>query len=390
MAAVDPRAAYPGSPSTAAPPNPVDLARYAQATIARSIQEELDPSDRLIAMSAESKLMQHARYGFWLGTFAGGMFAFRSRFTAGRDAVRAGQLPRLFFPSAQAGPGSFQARQEAAKKAAAEATKSGAAKSGEQQAEDAASQAMRQGRAVFFGKAIAYGILGSVIGTQVGVWTGKSAANKILEESGRKDAIERGTQRGIARAADEIAKRTGKRIDTSRAGRVIPGAGEPGSSRESSFDGSGSSGDGTGIDYTAPGRELSRDSYGGTVGYSDRAPPQDTFPGSLSDSASAPSASSDASSAASRWDELRRSRAAPPSKWDTLRESNARSRVPPPNAAGPGDQSDEGYDRAERELMANRDSQAERERKRKEFEAMFEREAHGGEAADEMQEKPYR
>lgn len=58
MAAVDPRAAYPGSPSTAAPPNPVDLARYAQATIARSISEELDPSDRLIAMSAESKLMQ--------------------------------------------------------------------------------------------------------------------------------------------------------------------------------------------------------------------------------------------------------------------------------------------------------------------------------------------
>ncbi|GAA5987545.1 hypothetical protein JCM10908_002002 [Rhodotorula pacifica] len=390
MAAVDPRSAYPGSsPSTAAPPNPVDLARYAQATIARSISDELDPSDRLIAMSAESKLMQHARYGFWLGTFAGGLFAFRSRFTAGRDAVRSGQLPRLFFPSAQAGPGSFQARQEAAKKAAAEAIKGGA-KNAEQQAEDAASQAMRQGRAVFFGKAIGYGILGSVIGTQVGVWTGKSAANKILEQSGRKDAIERGTQRGIARAADEIAKRTGKRIDTSRAGRVIPGAGENGARESSSFDGVGQSDSDAGIDYAAPGRELNKDSYGGAVGYSDRAPPQETFPGSLSDSATA-AATSSGSSSASRWDELRRSRAAPPSKWDTLRESNARARVPAGNSGNNGgDQSDDGYDRAERELLANRDSQIEREKKRKEFEAMFEREAKGGEAADDLQEKPYR
>ena len=92
------------------------------------------------------------------------MFAFRSRFSAGRDAVRAGQLPRLFFPSAQAGPGSSQARQEAAKKAAAEAMAKGAKNGGEREAEEAAAQAMRQGRAVFFGKAIAYGILGSVIG----------------------------------------------------------------------------------------------------------------------------------------------------------------------------------------------------------------------------------
>ncbi|TKA55526.1 hypothetical protein B0A53_02702 [Rhodotorula sp. CCFEE 5036] len=372
----------------------IALERIESATIAKSISEELDPSDRLIAMSAESKLMQHARYGFWLGTFAGGMFAFRSRFSAGRDAVRAGQLPRLFFPSAQAGPGSFQARQEAAKKAAAEATAKGAKNGGEQQAEEAAAQAMRQGRAVFFGKAIAYGILGSVIGTQVGVWTGKSAANKILEDSGRKDAIERGTQRGIARAADEIAKRTGRRIDTSRAGRAIPGAGET-RSHDSAFEGVGQPDDGSaGVDYTAPGRELNKDAYGGAVGYSDRAPPQDTFPGSLADSATTSATTSSAADSAhnSRWDELRRSRAAPPSKWDTLRESNARSRIPPSggSASGPDQSSDDGYDRVERELMANRDSASERERKRKEFEAMFEREAHGGEAADELQAKPYR
>lgn len=92
------------------------------------------------------------------------MFAFRSRFTAGRDAVRSGQLPRLFFPSSQTGAGSFQARQEAAKKAAAEAMSAMGGKGGEQKAEEAAAQAMRQGRAIFFGKAIGYGILGSVIG----------------------------------------------------------------------------------------------------------------------------------------------------------------------------------------------------------------------------------
>ena len=70
MAAVDPRSAYPASPSNAAPPNPVDLARYAQATIAKSISEELDPSDRLIAMSAESKLMQVRAPAFSLTVFA--------------------------------------------------------------------------------------------------------------------------------------------------------------------------------------------------------------------------------------------------------------------------------------------------------------------------------
>lgn len=122
------------------------------------------------------------------------------------------------------------------------------------------------------------------------------------------------------------------------------------------------------------------------------APPQETFPGSLSDAATA-NATSSGSSSASRWDELRKSRAAPPSKWDTLRDSNARSRVPPPSSgagASSGSSPDEGYDCAERELMADRDSQAERERRRKEFDALFEREAHGGEAADEIQERPSR
>ena len=126
------------------------------------------------------------------------------------------------------------------------------------------------------------------------------------------------------------------------------------------------------------------------------APPQATFPGSLADSATMSATSTSAADSAhnSRWDELR-SRAAPPSKWDTLRESNARSRIPPSSGAGsavsgPDQSVDDGYDRVERELLANRDSASERERKRREFEAMFEREAHGGEAADEMQEKPYR
>lgn len=61
-----------------------------------------------------------------------------------------------------------------------------------------------------------------------------------------------------------------------------------------------------------------------------------------------------------------------------------------PASASSNGNSDEGYDRAERDLMADRDSQADRDRRRKEFEALFERESQGGEAADEMQEKPYR
>lgn len=65
----------------------------------------------------------------------------------------------------------------------------------------------------------------------------------------------------------------------------------------------------------------------------------------------------------SRWEELRKSRAAPPSSWDQIREANARSALPPKNAG-----------EAEDVRFVSVDKEAER----KEFEEMMERERKGG------------
>ncbi|PRQ77585.1 hypothetical protein AAT19DRAFT_8653 [Rhodotorula toruloides] len=120
MASIDPRAASPAGAPSLPNPSPTDMARLTQATIQRALSQELSPEDRMIARAAEDKLMLHARRGFWLGTLAGALLALRSRWTAGRSGLRAGQLPRLFFPSSESGAGSFRQQMEAARKAAEE------------------------------------------------------------------------------------------------------------------------------------------------------------------------------------------------------------------------------------------------------------------------------
>lgn len=236
--------------------------------------------------------------------------------------------------------------------------------------------------------------------TQIGVWSGKRGASQILEQSGRKEAIEAGTQRAIERAAHEVSRMTGRKVDI-----ATNVSGGPTARQDGVRDGLGRDDSGAGVDYSAPERELSRETMNEGVGYSDRgallaiclraslaysvpsaAPPQDQLPANLSDPVSSAATSRYPSSdqQSSRWDELRRSRAAPPSKWDTLREANSRANVPPPNAHN----GDEAYDRNERDLMSQRDNQAERERRRKEFDALFEREAKGGD--DSMEEKGFR
>ncbi|GAA6021652.1 hypothetical protein JCM10207_008098 [Rhodosporidiobolus poonsookiae] len=350
--------------------NPADLARQAQSIIHKSINEELGPSDRLIAQSAEDKLMSHARRGFWLGTFVGGLVAFRSRWMAGRNALRKGALPRLFFPSAEQGPGSLKAQLEAAKKAAAEDAKAGA---------KAAEDNMRQGKGAFFAKAIGFGILGSVVGTQLGLMSGRAASNRILENSGRKDAINAALERGLQRAQQELSKVPGgANIRLSRGGATAEAGAGQGRELASGDNGV------DGVGYGEPGQELKTEGMSDGVGYSDRAPPQDQFPGSLSDpSIPSPASSSSSSGGPSRWDELRRSRAAPPSKWDELRQERGRAAVPPPSS--PNEQQE---DRGEQELLSGRDSQGDRERRRREFEALFEKEARGGD--DSLSEKAWK
>ncbi|GAA5983430.1 hypothetical protein JCM11641_007846 [Rhodosporidiobolus odoratus] len=367
--------------------NPVQIARMAQSVIARSIEQELSPSDRLIAHQAEAKLMSHARVGFWLGSFAGGAFAFRSRWSAGRDALRKGALPRLFFPSAKEGKGSLREQIEAAKKAASEDAKAGA---------KAAEDSMREGRGRFFAKAFGFGILGSVIGTQVGVWSGRSASNRFLENSGRKDAIHESMQRGLRRATQELANMPVTDVVVKQLPHMTATGmplGDEFGRRGGKEAGAGSAIDGVG--YEEPGRELEHGALSDGVGYSDRAPPQDHSPGSLADpsipsnSYGSSSSTSSPPSGPSRWDQLRQSRAAPPSRWDELRQERARASVPPSSSSSSSSSADEQpNDRSERELMAMRDSQAERERKRQEFDALFEKEAKGGD--DSMGDKAWK
>ncbi|GAA5999570.1 uncharacterized protein JCM10292_004235 [Rhodotorula paludigena] len=349
-----------------------EVMRRVQQTVQDNISAELSPSDRLIVQEATERLMSRARAGFWVGSLVGGLIAFRGRWAAGQAARRTGIQPRLFFPSAKEGAGSVKAQQEAAKKAAQEGAGS-----------DAAGDEMRRGRAVFFGKAMGYGILGSIAGTWVGLQFGKSSASKYIEATGRRAAIDEATERGMARAAEELGRMTGQQFKVQRS--VMGGtAALPADLRS----GGGMSQDreGSGVAYGEPGRELSHETLTDGVGYSDRAPPQDQLPTSLSDSSTA-AATSASSSGSSRWDELRRSRAAPPSKWDALREANSRSSLPSSGSPSRGTVEDE-RDLPRDDGDEGRAAAAERERRRREFDALFEKEARGGD--DSMGDKPYR
>lgn len=85
------------------------------------------------------------------------MLAFRSRFIAGRRAMQQGRLPRLFYPSKPGQAGKLE--EELAKNAAkadGEAFK--------EQVKEKSADAVRRSKALFFGKAIGYGIFGSVLG----------------------------------------------------------------------------------------------------------------------------------------------------------------------------------------------------------------------------------
>ncbi|GAA5933496.1 uncharacterized protein JCM15063_001327 [Sporobolomyces koalae] len=341
---------------TSAPPigqkNPVELMRFTQETIRRRIDEQLSPSDRLIAHSSEDLVMRYARTGFWVGTLAGGMFAFRSRIVAGRRAMRQGGLPRLFYPTKPGQAGKLE--EELAKQAA-----NADGNAFKEQIKEKSADEMRRSKAIFFGKAIGYGILGSFAGTQAGVYFGRNASDRMLKNSGRIEAIQAAQQRGLAIAAEEISQKTGGKINVDHLRGLTGGRGAA-STREDLEDG---------IGYHEPGKELSHESISNGIGYSDRAPPQENFPESLSGSAPAGSVATagDSGSQTSRWEELRRSRANPPSRWDVLRESNSRP---------PTETSSQDVDASED--VNSRESRMDKERRKREFEALFDREAQGG------------
>ncbi|GAA6028538.1 hypothetical protein JCM8097_007270 [Rhodosporidiobolus ruineniae] len=335
--------------------------------VSQAVMAQLSPEEMLVLKDAEAAFTSHIRRGFWIGTFVGGAIAFRSRFAAGRAGLKAGQLPRLFFPSSKEGAGSLKEQLERAKKAAEEA--------GQQAGKQAAQDSMREGKGRFFAKAFGFGVVGSIAGTQFGSWTGRSAAESVLDKSGHRASINSAINRGLETAAKQLEQQGV--LPAGAVMRMRPpfmkdmlGQDPKATAEKSGIDG---------VGYEEPGRELEHGALSDGVGYSDRAPPQDSFPGSLADpSIPSPSSSSSSSGGSTRWDDLRRSRAAPPSKWDELRQDRARSSIPPAGLSRNGEQVS-GSDRAERELQEGRDEQAERERRRREFEALFEKEAKGGE-----------
>lgn len=75
----------------------------------------------------------------------------------------------------------------------------------------------------------------------------------------------------------------------------------------------------------------------------------------------------------SRWDELRQQRATPPSTWDTIREQQQRESL---NKAKASSSSDHAQD--ERFAEESGTSSGDREARRREFEALMDKERHGG------------
>lgn len=208
----------------------------------------------------------------------------------------------------------------------------------------------------------------------------------MLKKSGRMEAIQAAQQRGIALAAQDLSQIPGGNVQLERLRGVLggPAGSAPSGNREDLDDG---------IGYQEPGKELSHETMTQGIGYSDRgesfslflfsalcrrfltperfaAPPQENFPESLSGSAPSGATlpgSSSSSSGPSRWDELRRSRASPPSSWDVLREANNKSQE---------SQGSNASDSAED--ASSRESRLDKERRKREFDAMFDREAKGG------------
>lgn len=79
----------------------------------------------------------------------------------------------------------------------------------------------------------------------------------------------------------------------------------------------------------------------------------------------------------SRWDELRKAQASPPSRWDVIREESGRARIG--NTAQQGGDDDDGMDRLGAQAQRERDEQEQSyDERRQRFEEMMQREAKGG------------
>ncbi|ORY69155.1 hypothetical protein BCR35DRAFT_308180 [Leucosporidium creatinivorum] len=304
-----------------AKPTTLEIAQFTEEVIKRNMQNALSPQDKTIMEAANKKLMVHATTGLWLGSTCGAILAFRSRWRAGRAAQQAmkggvtPQVPKLYYGGAAgAGPAGQQTGTQ---------TKS---------------------RLAFIAKGLGLGMLGALAGTQIGVWTGTSAAQKHIKASGREEAIAQGLKLAMDRALAEIrANSNGIEIKNPLLNKVASSGFSHGDSDSSEF-----------VDSPPSDHDA-------------QLPTPQSEPESHSTSSDEPH---------SRWDELRQARPSGPSSWDGIRERTGRAGVPPPSinrgdqAARPNESEQQGRGAGESEDKAF---------ERRQFEEMMERERKGGE-----------
>lgn len=207
--------------------------------------------------------------------------------------------------------------------------------------------------------------------TQIGVWTGTSAAQKRIKESGREDAIAQGLKLAMDRALAEIrANSSGIEIKNTLLSKVSRQGSSYGDSESSEF-----------VDVPPSEHEAQPSEY---CFHQARSTFTDTpsFSAPQSEPDSHPTSSDEPHS---RWDELRQSRPSGPSSWDNVRERTGRAAVPPPSinrgdqAARPNESEQQGRREGESEDKAF---------ERRQFEEMMERERKGGD--DSFNESKWR
>lgn len=195
-------------------------------------------------------------------------------------------------------------------------------------------------------KAMCWGMLGAFGGSQIGLWSGRRAAQDVVNSSGREKEITKNLSRAMRDAATEVAASSGRPIKSFK----LPGM------SQQDWDEKDDDGDHV--------EEEEKEEAG-------LAPPEGFYSNETVDDRSreggAPSGDSDAP--ASRWDELRQAKPAAASSWDTIRDSSLRASLPPaarapaqrPSASTPPPFEDE------------------KDRRKREFEALMDKERQGGE-----------
>ncbi|SCZ87792.1 BZ3500_MvSof-1268-A1-R1_Chr2-3g05260 [Microbotryum saponariae] len=350
--------------------DPAEAARWIEGVIKGQMEKALSTEDKQLLMQANAKLMGHATLGMYIGVLVGPAYIFRQRFTAGwraatkasagggagASAVTTTTPPRLFYPTKASDP-----------------TGRGAA-NGPQAAKS---------KMTYIGRGVGLGLLGGFIGSQIGVVTGTRAAQNLIKDSGQEARIAAKLKKAMDQAVLEIKQgSTGLETASNPLLKRSNPFGSVGSEGSSAIDGppGGMVEDVAHDDAAADDRDafLSREfiKISQATIYAHLCFPSSCLAedGSVAPSRRAPmSRSADPNGAPSRWEELRKSRAAPLSSWDTIRESSSRRDVP---SAAPADVSS-GDGQNQGQLPSIGSSAADREARRRKFEELMEQERRG-------------